>query len=886
VLRDGSTAHVRPLEPSDRAALQEFFESLSERSRALRFFSAAASVAAVARLATESSARGGFGLVATRGDNRILAHAMYGATEDDHAEVAFAVADELQGTGISTILLAHLTEKAQESGIRTFSAEVLPENHPMLEVFRESGFPLEVRSLPGVIDLQFPTALSADARARFEGRDRIAATAALRSILEAASAAVIGASHRPGTVGHETLRNILGAGFTGPVYAVNTRGGSVESLDAYASVTAVPGPVELAVIATPAAAVVDVARQCAAKGVRALVVLSAGFAEIGDDGAERQRELVGVCRAAGMRLVGPNCLGVMNTAPDVRLNGSFAPAFPPAGSVGFLSQSGALGLAIVDHASALGLGISSFVSNGNKADISGNDLLQYWEQDEATKVIVLYLESFGNPRNFARIARRVAAQKPILAVKSGRSSAGAKATSSHTGALVSASDVTVDALFRQSGVIRTDTLSELFDVASLLGSQPVPRGGRVAIVTNAGGLGILCADACEAGGVEVPELPDSLRAELASFLPATAATNNPVDMIATAGADDYTRAIRAVAESGAVDAIVAIFIPPLVTRPGDVADALNEAADEIDGRLPIAAVFASHALPPELTGATARLPVYAYPEDAAGALAKAVEYAHWLQRDHGQVPAFADADADRAAATIAEALTRGGGWLSQEEVAALLACYGLEMPAWTVTAATPEAVAAAARELPGKVAIKALAQGLLHKTDAGGVATGVSARGAASAARRIATAIERAGHELEGFLVQSMAPPGVEMLVGTVHDPTFGAVLVCGGGGTAAEVIGDVALRVTPVTDRDAHEMVASLRTYPLLTGYRGSPPVDVKAVEDVVLRLGALVENHPEVVEVDLNPVIASVHGATVVDARMRVELPPPRRPWPSLGS
>jgi acetyl coenzyme A synthetase (ADP forming)-like protein len=877
--------HVRPVRRADRQALEAFFESLSDRSRQLRFFSSAANLEAVARIAAEAPDHGGYGIVATRGDDQVLAHAMYGATGDDHAEVAFAVADELQGTGISTILLAHLAEQAEASGIDWFSAEVLPDNRRMLEVFRDSGFPTELRSLPGVIDVQFPTALSPEARARFEDRERIAAAAAVRSVLEPRSVVVVGASRHPGNVGHETLKNLLAVGFNGPVHAVNPHGGKIASIDACRSVSELPGQVDLAVIATPAATVVDVARQCAAKGVRALVVLSAGFSEVGDEGAARQAALVDLCRASGMRLIGPNCLGVMNTAPDVRLNASFAPGYPPAGSVGFLSQSGALGLAIVDRAATLGLGLSSFVSNGNKADISANDVLQYWEEDEATKVVVLYIESFGNPRKFGRVARRVALSKPILAVKSGRSAAGAKATSSHTGALVSASDVTVDALFRQSGVIRTDTLSELFDVARLLASQPVPRGGRVGIVTNAGGLGILCADACEAGGVEVPELPGELRQELASFLPATAATANPVDMIATAGADDYRRALRVLAESGAVDAIVAIFIPPLVTRPEDVADALNEAADELDGRLPLAAVFASHALPPQLSGAAARLPVYPFPEDAAGAVAKAAGYGRWLEHDHGAIPSFDDVDSDRAAATIARALTRDGGWLRHEEVAELLACYGLRVPASRLTDGAPEAVEAAARELPGKVAVKAIARGLLHKTDAGGVETGVSTRGAAAAARRIAGSVERAGHEVEGFLVQSMAPDGVEMLIGMVNDPTFGAVLACGGGGTAAEVIGDVAVRVAPVTDRDAREMLESLRTYPLLTGFRGSPPVALDAVEEVILRLGALVDAHPEVVEVDLNPVIASPRGATVVDARMRVEPPPPRPPWPSLG-
>jgi acyl-CoA synthetase (NDP forming) len=445
--------------------------------------------------------------------------------------------------------------------------------------------------------------------------------------------------------------------------------------------------------------------------------------------------------------------------------------------------------------------------------------------------------------------------------------------------------VTVDALFRQAGVIRTDTLSELFDVARLISSQPVPRGGRIGIVTNAGGLGILCADACDAGGMEVPELPDDLRAELATFLAPTSSTVNPVDMIATATADDYRAAIRCLAASGAVDAIIAIFIPPLVTLPGDVADALRDSADELGMRLPLAVVFSSHLVPPQLTGGAAPMPVYAYPEEAARAMAKVVAYGRWRGRDHGSIPVFDDIDSDRAAAVVAEALERGSGWLTPAEVERMLGCYQLPTPAARVTGPDPDAVGAAAREIGGRVAVKAIAADLLHKTDAGAVEVGLTSRAAPPAARRIARAIAEAGHEVEGFLVQRMADPGVEMLVGTVHDPVFGAVLVCGGGGTAAEVIGDVAVRVTPVTDRDADEMLSSLRTYPLLRGYRGAAPVDIDALREVVLRLGAMVDAHPEVVEVDLNPVVASASGAVIVDARMRVEPTLPPEPWPALG-
>ena len=885
VLRDGSTVHVRPVAPEDRDRMRAFLGLLSEDSRRLRYFSGAADLDGAAGAAVGFTYPGSYGIVATRGSDRIVAHATYVAGTEDRAEVAFTVADELQGMGIATTLLAHLAEAAEAGGIRWFEAEVLPENHRMVGVFRDSGFAVKTHSVPGEIHLELPTTLGPEARRRFDERESVAATAAVRSFLVPSSMAVVGASTRPGTVGHETLRNVLEAGFTGPTYAVNVHADSVLSVPAFRAIGDVPGPVELAVIAVPAAAVVETAGQCAEKGVRALVVLSAGFAESGPAGAARQRELVDICRNSGMRLVGPNCLGVLNTDPSVRLNATFAPSFPPGGQVGFLSQSGALGLAVVDHAQALGLGLSSFVSNGNKADISGNDLLQYWEQDPATQLIVLYLESFGNPRKFARLARRVGTQKPILAVKSGRSKAGARATGSHTGALLSASDVTVDALFRQAGVIRADTLSELFDVAKLLDAQPVPRGGRVGIVTNAGGLGIMCADACEASGLEVPHLSDALQAELAGFLPPTASTSNPVDMIATASAEDYRPAIETIAASGAVDAIVAIFIPPLVTRAEDVADAICEAAATVDRTVPVLSVFASHAPAPARL-AEARVPTYTYPEDAARALAKAAEHGRWLARDRGTVPSFDGLGRDEAAATLARALVRGAGWLEPGEVATLLSCYGLATPESTL-ADTPEAAGEAAQRLRGPVAIKAVAPTLVHKTDAGGVALGLAGHEAvAAAARDMRESAAAAGHAVDSYVVQRMAPAGVEMLVGVVHDPLFGPVIACGGGGVAAELIGDVAVRLSPVTDRDAHDMVRSLRTYPLLSGYRGATPVDVDALEDVVLRLATMVDEHAEIAEADMNPVIVSADGALVVDARVRVEQPPPSRPWPAVGA
>jgi len=530
VLRDGSTVHVRPVRPDDMTAIRTFLDDVSDESISFRFFGAV-DLDWVTRWAVNVDYADRFALVAETGSpRRVIAHAAYirlgptpmparergtGQGANGRAEVAFLVADAWQGRGISTILLAQLADVAQQHGIATFEAQVLPANHRMIEVFRLSGFPVELHSTPGSIDIELPTSLSGEALACFEERERQAAVAAVRAFLEPSSVAVIGASRRRDTVGGQILHNLLASEFAGPVYAVNEHATVVQSLPAYHSILDVPTAVELAVVVVSAERVVDAARKCAQAGVRALLVISAGFAETGAEGSRRQRELVNVCRDAGIRIVGPNCLGVINTNADVRLNATFAPHAATPGRVGFMSQSGGLGIAIIEAAAKAGVGLSSFVSVGNQVDLSGNDMLRYWEQDAETDLALLYLESFGDPRKFARIAPRFAQKKPLIAVKSGRSAAGARATSSHTGALLSASDVTVDALFEQAGVMRTDTLGEMLNVAALLSTQPVPRGDRVAIVTNAGGPGIMCADACQAAGVSVPELPQDIRARLA-----------------------------------------------------------------------------------------------------------------------------------------------------------------------------------------------------------------------------------------------------------------------------------------------------------------------------------------------------------------------------------
>jgi len=878
-LRDGGTVHVRPVRASDEQALLSFYRGLSADSRSARFLGAL-SDARLVQLAKEHSRddrEDAFGVLALGERGAIVGHAMYVAVDGSRAEVAFTIADAHQGRGIGTILLGRLAETATAHGIEIFEASVRPENHAMISVFRNSGFAVRSQIGAGEIHLEFPTEITEDAIARFEQRDATAAINAVSRLLRPRSVAVIGASRRRGTIGGELMHNLVSHGFHGPVFPINPASPVVQSVLAYESVDDVPNDVDLAVIAVPAAEVLQVAEGCARKGVQGLVVISAGFAETGPEGREREQQLMQICRSAGMRVVGPNCMGVINTDPDIMLHASFAPITPSAGNLALMSQSGALGLSLIEQANVLGLGLSSFVSVGNKADLSGNDLIRYWEQDAATRVILLYLESFGNPRKFSRIAARVARSKPIIAVKSGRSVAGARATESHTGALVAASDVTVDALFRQTGVIRTNTLAEMFDVASLLACQPPPKGRRVAVLSNAGGPAILCADACEAAGLELPELTVETRAELAALLPPEASTANPVDMIASATVKQYEEAVRILGRDPNVDAIIVIFIPPLATRAGSVAHAVLEAARDIDRSKPVLTVFMQvESVHAELKAPDLQLPSYAFPENAAIALARAARYGEWLKRPVTPPAQFPDIRRDAAAAVVANALGRGDDWLSPEDVRALLDAYGIPLLQQAVVRTPAEAAAAARSFGSHRVALKAIAPGLIHKSEAGAVRLGLTPEEVEIAARQMEARIEQSGYTTTGFLLQPMAPRGVEMIVGAVQDERFGPVIACGAGGVVVELLRDVSVRLAPLSERDAHELVSELKTYPLLAGYRGSPPCDAPALEQIVLRLGALAEELPQVLEVDLNPVIVHEHGATVVDARVRLAARP----------
>jgi acetyl coenzyme A synthetase (ADP forming)-like protein len=882
VLRDGSTVTVRPIRPEDASDLASFFTNLSLESRVFRFFAAVANVDASVKRMVDVDYSSRYGILAIgRTPLGIVGHAVYVAIEPGKAELALAIADEYQGRGLGTILLGQLAEVASAAGIQILEAVVRPENHRMLQVLRDSGFPVKSFSEPGEVHAEFPTALTSEALKLFEDRDQIAAVAAVKHLLSPRSVAVVGASHKRGSIGAELLHNIISTGFRGAVYPINPSAPEIEGIRAYPSVAAVPEDIELAVIAVPAAAVVDVARQCAAKGVRGLVVISAGFAETGPEGKAMQTELVDVCLQAGMRLVGPNCMGVINTSPDVSLDATFAPDKPVRGRIGFLSQSGGLGIAVMARTQALGSGVSSFVSVGNKADISGNDLLQYWESDPETGLMMLYLESFGNPRKFARIARRVSRSKPILAVKSGRTQAGSRATSSHTGALLSGSDITVDALFQQAGVIRTDTLAELFDTALLLSSQPLPAGKRVAILTNAGGPAILCADACEAAGLEVPPLPEEVRQQLSAFLPAAGSTANPVDMIASATADDYRRVISILAACEQVDSVIAIFTPPLVTRAADVVRAIHKAAGEMPRAIPLLSVFLSRqGTPRVIRSGNVSIPHYPFPEEAAHALGLAARYARWRAQPEEAVVVPAGIDRDRASAVIASSLMTGEGWMAPEEVMQLLGCYGIPLVE-TRLAASPIEAGQVAQELGSSVALKAVATGVLHKSDAGAVKLGLKGPLAvARAAAQMSSSLQKAGHHVDGFQVQAMVSGGTEMIVGVVQDEHFGPVLACGAGGTATELLKDVAVRITPITRAEADMMVRSLKTFPLLDGYRGAPKADVPGLIDVLLRVSALVEAHPQIAEMDLNPLIVRTEGVVAVDARIRLEHGVTRKP------
>jgi acetyl coenzyme A synthetase (ADP forming)-like protein len=715
----------------------------------------------------------------------------------------------------------------------------------------------------------------------WKDKTSLAMVDSLRPFFEPCSVAIVGVSHDPGGIGFRLLDAVLRNGFQGPVYPINPKFTEIAGLRTFPSVRDVPGPVGLAIIAVPRQAVLQVVEDCAARGIRNLLVISAGFAEVGPVGVELQGRLVETVRRYGMRMIGPNCLGLLSTDPGVRLNATFVPVFPPRGRVAVSSDSGAIGLALLVAAARLGLGISSCVSVGNRADVSSNDLLEYWEHDDATAVILLYLESFGNPRRFARIARRVGRLKPIVAMKAGRTPAGRRAAGSHTAALA-ASDVAVEALFRQTGVIRVETLEEMFDLAAALESQPLLLGRRIAILTNAGGPATLCADMCEAGGLIVPEFSETMRRQLTAFLPAAASVANPVDMIASATPDQFHQAILTILGSPEVEGLIVIYVSPSVAGDEGFIRAIGKGVAEVrspalPGKPVLACTMTEANIRTVAVSEKEKIPCYAFPEEAARAFSKVANYTEWRSRPDGKVPDFGDLDPSAARVLCAKVLQeRGPGWLSAGETHQVLHSFHFPL-APAGLAGTAEEAVVVARTLGFPVAVKLASRHLVHKTEVGGVRLGIQDEASVRQAfDDIRARWEKEGRldVMEGVLVQPMIEAGVEVMVGMTEDPLFGAILAFGLGGIHIEILGDVCFRVAPLTDLDAAEMVRSIRGHRLLMGYRGHPPADVAALEAALLRVSRLVEEVPDIRELDLNPIFALPpgQGCRIADARIWV--------------
>jgi len=862
ILRDGSTLRLQEPTGGDLDALQTFFSGLSDRSFYLRFHG----VRQVDHALVEHFADPDWhdrGVLVGVVEDEVVAVAEFMRLRDErNAEVAFAVADAHQGRGIATRLLEQLALRASAAGVERFVAEVLPDNSAMLAVFRDAGFDVRRELDHGAIEVAFPIAATETFQARVDERDHLAVAASLRPFFAPQSLAVVGASHRRGSIGGELFRNVLAADFDGAAYPVNRDGEPVGGVRGFRSLAELPEVVDLVVICLPGQHVLGAAEEALGLGVKALCVISSGFAEIGAEGVERQERLLDLVRSHGGRLVGPNCLGI--AIPPLGLNATFGPRPLPVGPIAFSSQSGALGLALLEKASERRLGFSAFVSIGNKADVSSNDLLEWWEDDPASELVLLYLESFGNPAKFSRLARRVSRRKPILALKAGTTGAGAKAASSHTAALAS-SDAAVDALFHQAGVLRARTLEELVDAAALLSRQPLPHGNRVGVLTNAGGLGILCADACESAGLELPEPGEETRAALAEVLPAEASLANPVDMLGGSTAETYAQVIPPLLADKRLDALIVLFVPPVVAGADEVAAAIRETVSAGGSDKPVlAVVMSAEGTPQTLLEDNCPVASFEYPESAARALGLAASRSEWLRQAAGTVPTVEGVD--RAAGR--RALSSADGWLEPDRIRALLQAYGVPVVAERVAADIDEAVAAAA-ELGYPVVAKTAAAGA-HKTESGGVALDLRDE------EQLRAAVERIGPPV---LLQAYVSGGAELLAGVVQDPVFGPLVAFGPGGVLAELIGAAGFRLAPLTDVDARELVLGGKAGRLVRGFRGAEPADAEALVDLVHRLSLLAEDLPEVAELDLNPVIALPDRCVVVDARVRVRPAEPKR-------
>lgn len=883
ILRTGKSLKLRPIRPDDKDRLKDFFYRLSPHTRYLRFQYAKEHITdQELKHFSEVTPPDRYAYVATTGEaekEQIMAVARWDVLPDRKtAEVAFTVMDNVQLHGIGTILLEELSRAALAYNITVFKAQVLDENTRMLEVFDESGFRLQKSITEGVWHIAIDLKDQEEYSKRQEYREHIARSEGVRKLFNPKRVAIIGASRSPESVGGALFRNMLRDGFKGVVFPVNPKTDSIAGVLCYPSVIDVPVDIDLAVIVVPAEGVFDVVDQCAEKGIGTLVIISAGFGESGPEGRERERKLREKILAYGMRVVGPNCLGVLNNSPEVRLNATFSPVIAPSGNLSIGSQSGALGLALLDHAKSIDLGISSFVSYGNRIDIATDDLLEFWEDDKNTDVIVLYQESFGNPRKFGRIAKRIAHKKPVIAVKAGRSLVGARAATSHTGALA-ASDVAVDALFRQAGVIRVTTIEEMFNACQVLTSQPLPKGQNVAILTNAGGPGVLAADACEGFGLKVRPLSEETQARLRTYLPKAAAVTNPVDMIATAPPEAFSSCLEVLLEDPDVDSIILIYIPPLVTKPEDVADAVKGVLKDYTGDKPVITCFMMSPSAMEGIRKDSNIRPFVFPEDAVQALSLAYSYAQYKNRAEGSPVKFPINTEEIRKCVFPEGGPVQRGWMMPEAALGLLKLYGINA-ADTVVAETPDEAAEMAEKIGFPVVMKVRSQRIVHKTDIGGIAVGLRDKEEVRRAfNDIKLRVETAGKldEMQGVIIQPMIKGGQEMIVGMSLDPLFGPLVMTGLGGVEVELLKDVAFAINPLNDVEPERMLSQLKSFPLLKGYRGRPPGDIDALKETILRFSALIEDFPEIETIEINPlkVLEEGKGCVAVDARVYLRPP-----------
>ncbi|GGV65848.1 acyl-CoA synthetase [Streptomyces longisporoflavus] len=870
LLADGTTTCIRAVRPDDHSQLRGLYEEMSPENLRLRFFTASRRSAAQAADRACAAARPGYRALLAETKDQIIGLAEYErAGEPETAEISLAVAEGLHHRGVGTLLLEHLVSAARADGITAFTADALAENHEVLRVFAGLGL-RTARCFDGP-EVRCTIQLEEDETylTAVEERGSAADVASLQPLLRPGSIAVVGAGRKAGSVGRAVLRNLRTGGFTRQLFTVNPSVSSLMSVPAYPSVGALPRVPDLAVLAVPASALPATAEECGKAGVRALVVVTAGL------DAVQATALLATCRTYGMRLVGPNCLGVSNTDKEVALDATFAARRPRPGTAGVAVQSGGVGIALLDGLSRLGLGISTFVSLGDKYDVSGNDLLQWWECDGVTDLALLHLESFGNPRAFSRTARRVTRRIPVLTVDAGRTDAGRRAAASHTAAAAPRT-MTRQALFTQAGITATRTIAELIQTAALLHSQPAPDGNRVAIITNAGGAGVLAADACAEAELTLPLLPADLTADLLAVLPEGASTTNPIDATAAVSEDQLRKCVDRLTLSGSVDAVLVVLVPTAVaTATGaDLARALTQAPGRHAGA--VVAVRLDQELPVRLlpTTTTGSIPSYADPQSAARSLAHAVRRARWLSRPPGSVPDLARIETAQAHA-VADAWLAGhpeGGWLDPRTCAELLACYGIPQLRWAWAETEDEAVIAAERLRgpDGRVVLKAHWPGLLHKSEQGAIHLDLQGDAQVRAAFRDFET--RFAGLLSGVVVQPLAERGTEMFAGVVQDEVFGPLVLFGLGGSATELLADHSARLAPLTDFDVHDLITSPRCAPLLFGHGGGGPVDLEGLEQLLHRLSRMAGDLPQLAEADFNPVLARPGGVTALDARVRL--------------